>query len=202
MIVFLVFRVSTNKIIVLGFMGRMPIGGVIWQHIHYIVGLQSLGFDVYYVEDTGSLPYNPEIGSRTIDPSYAVNTLIRLSKQFGFKDRWCYCERHMEPVIYHGTSREHLLEWYAEAECALNVCGSHWIQEDMLTIRNLIYIQSDPGPEQIWVELDSKGFIEQFSLHHHLFTFGELVGTPHFRVPLNGLNWMPTRRLSIAHSGI
>ena len=29
-----------KKIVVMGFMGSMPIAGVIWQHVHYIVGLQ------------------------------------------------------------------------------------------------------------------------------------------------------------------
>ena len=32
-----------KRIVVMGFMGSMPIAGVIWQHIHYIVGLQRLG---------------------------------------------------------------------------------------------------------------------------------------------------------------
>ena len=49
-----------KRIVVMGFMGSMPIAGVIWQHIHYIVGLQRLGHDVYYVEDSARLPYNPE----------------------------------------------------------------------------------------------------------------------------------------------
>ena len=49
-----------KKVVVMGFMGSMPIAGVIWQHIHYIVGLQRLGHDVYYIEDSARLPYNPE----------------------------------------------------------------------------------------------------------------------------------------------
>ena len=40
-----------KKIVVLGFMANCPIAGVIWQHIHYIVGLQRLGHEVYYVEE-------------------------------------------------------------------------------------------------------------------------------------------------------
>jgi len=31
----------------MGFMGSMPIAGVIWQHVHYVVGLQQLGHDVF-----------------------------------------------------------------------------------------------------------------------------------------------------------
>jgi ABC-type multidrug transport system ATPase subunit len=49
-----------KRIVVMGFMGSMPIAGVIWQHIHYIVGLQRLHHDVYYIEDSARLPYNPE----------------------------------------------------------------------------------------------------------------------------------------------
>ena len=46
-----------KRIIVMGFMGGCPIAGVIWQHIHYIVGLQRLGHEVYYVEDSARYPY-------------------------------------------------------------------------------------------------------------------------------------------------
>ena len=48
-----------KKIIVMGFMAGCPIAGVLWQHIHYIVGLQRLGYDVYYIEDSARLPYDP-----------------------------------------------------------------------------------------------------------------------------------------------
>ena len=37
---------SRKRIIVMGFMGGCPIAGVVWQHIHYIVGLQRLGHEV------------------------------------------------------------------------------------------------------------------------------------------------------------
>ena len=64
-----------KKIIVLGFMGGMPIAGVIWQHIHYIVGLQRLGHEVYYVEDTLNYPYDPVAFNVSDDYSYAAQTL-------------------------------------------------------------------------------------------------------------------------------
>ena len=48
-----------KRIVVMGFMGSMPIAGVIWQHIHYIVGLQRLGHDVYYIEDSARHPLQP-----------------------------------------------------------------------------------------------------------------------------------------------
>ena len=44
------------RIAVLGMMSRYPVPGVIWQTMHYLVGLRRLGFDVYYVEDNGMTP--------------------------------------------------------------------------------------------------------------------------------------------------
>ena len=41
-----------KRIVVVGFMAGIPIAGVVWQHLHYIVGLQRLGHDVYYCEDS------------------------------------------------------------------------------------------------------------------------------------------------------
>ena len=73
-----------KKIIVLGFMGGMPIAGVIWQHLHYIVGLQRLGHEVTYVEDTLNYPYDPVAFNISDDYSHASATLARLAKEHGF----------------------------------------------------------------------------------------------------------------------
>ena len=53
----------------------MPIAGVIWQHIHYIVGLQRLGHEVYYIEDSARIPYNPETFEVNIEFDYAAKIL-------------------------------------------------------------------------------------------------------------------------------
>lgn len=79
----------------MGFMGSMPIAGVIWQHIHYVVGLQRLGHDVYYIEDSARLPYNPETFEVTNEFDYAARLLSRLSREFGFKNRWAFCARYL-----------------------------------------------------------------------------------------------------------
>ena len=50
---------NRKRIVVMGFMASCPIAGVIWQHVHYIVGLLRLGHEVWYVEDSARLPYNP-----------------------------------------------------------------------------------------------------------------------------------------------
>jgi len=183
-----------KKIIVLGFMGGMPIAGVIWQHIHYIVGLQRLGHEVYYIEDTLNYPYDPVAFNISDDCSYAAQTLGRLAEEHGFKGRWAYCARFKDPMESLGMSLTEIRALYKEADCALNICGSHDMNEDLRTIRNLIYVESDPGVEQIKIDQGESATIGYLKEHHHLFTFGENIGTPAFVVPTHDFHWLPTRQ--------
>ncbi|MFZ9932142.1 MAG: glycosyltransferase [Chthoniobacterales bacterium] len=185
---------SRPKIIVLGFMGGCPIAGVIWQHIHYIVGLQRLGYEVWYVEDGLRYPYDPEAYTITEDFSYAARTLERLASQYGFAERWCFCARYGDEPKTAGLDLPQLQSLYRDCHAALNVCGSHDLNDDLLSIRRLIYVESDPGVEQIKIDLGDAAVRDYLSRHAVLFTFGEAVGTERFPVPLHGLQWLPTRQ--------
>ena len=44
------------------------------------------------------------------------------------------------------------MELYREADAILNICGSHELNEDLLMSERVIYVESDPGLEQIKVE--------------------------------------------------
>lgn len=185
---------SRKRILVLGFMGGCPIAGVIWQHIHYIVGLQRLGHEVYYVEDGLKYPYDPEAWTITEDFSYAAKTLERLAREYGFEDRWCFCARYGDEPRTAGLGLEKLRELYRTCDAALNVCGSHDMNDDLLAVRRLIYVESDPGVEQIKIDLGEASVRDYLSKHAVLFTFGEAVGTARFPVPLHGMDWHPTRQ--------
>ncbi len=183
-----------KKIIVLGFMGGCPIAGVIWQHLHYIIGLQRLGHEVYYVEDTSRFPYNPATFDISSDESYATQTLATLAKEHGFEGKWAYCARYQEPLTITGMERSELLELYRTCDAALNICGSHDLNEDLSLIPHLLYIESDPGVEQMKIDQKNESTISFLLKHDHLFTFGEHVGTPTFKVPAHDIQWLPTRQ--------
>lgn len=183
-----------KKIVVLGFMGGCPIAGVVWQHIHYIVGLQRLGHEVWYVEDGLRYPYDPEAYTITEDFSYAAKTLQKLAAQYGFQDRWCFCARYGDEPKTAGLDLGKLRELYRDCDAALNVCGSHDLNDDLLAISRLIYVESDPGVEQIKIDLGDATARDYLSRHTVLFTFGEAIGTERFPVPLQGLSWLPTRQ--------
>ena len=77
-------------VVVLGFLGRMPVAGVAWQLLHYLEGFRRLGCEVYYVEDTGDWPYDPEQNCVTGDCRYSVTYLTRLLGAHGLGERWAY----------------------------------------------------------------------------------------------------------------
>jgi hypothetical protein len=64
--------------LVLGMMGRTPFAGVAWQALHYLEGFRRLGCDVYYMEDSGSWPYDPEQNRTTGDSRYTTRFLDRM----------------------------------------------------------------------------------------------------------------------------
>jgi hypothetical protein len=183
-----------KRIAVVGFMGSMPIAGVIWQHIHYIVGLQRLGHDVFFIEDSARLPYNPETFEVTDEFDYAAKVLARLARDFNFENRWAYCARYLPGNPTAGLPLKKIRQLYREADAILNVCGTQEFNDDLLASDRILYIESDPGVEQIKIDKGVKSTIEYLRRHRALFTFGENVGTKSFPVPTHGFKWLATRQ--------
>src|ERR1700730_792404 len=185
---------KSKRIVVMGFMGSMPIAGVIWQHIHYIVGLQRLGHRVYYIEDSARLPYNPETFEVGEEFDYAASVLKRLSREFNFHENWGFCARYRRDLPTAGLSLGKIRELYREADAVLNVCGTQEFNDDLLESDRILYVESDPAVEQIKIDQGVNSTAVYLRRHHALFTFGENVGTNRFPVPAHGFKWLPTRQ--------
>jgi hypothetical protein len=183
-----------KRIVVMGFMGGMPIAGVVWQHVHYVVGLQRLGHEVYYIEDSARIPYNPETFEVNVEFDYAAKILGRLAGEFDFKDRWSYCARYLKETPTAGLSLKKIRQLYHDADAVLNICGTQEFNEDLLKSDRIIYVESDPGVEQIKIDSGATSTRDYLGRHHSLFTFGENVGTKSFPVPLHGFKWHATRQ--------
>jgi hypothetical protein len=185
---------ARKRIVVMGFMGSMPIAGVIWQHVHYVVGLQRLGHDVYYIEDSARLPYNPETFEVNDQFDYAAKVLSRLAGEFDFKDRWAFCARYLKKNPTAGLPLKQIRQLYRDADAILNICGTQEFNDDLLQSDRIIYVESDPGVEQIKIDKGVRSTIDYLSRHHALFTFGENVGKKQFPVPTHGFKWHATRQ--------
>jgi hypothetical protein len=183
-----------KRIVVMGFMGSMPIAGVIWQHIHYVVGLQRLGCDVYYIEDSARLPYNPQTFEVNNEFDYAAQVLDRLAQEFGFRNRWGFCARYLPRTPTAGLPLKKIRQLYRDADAILNICGAQELNDDLLVSDRILYIESDPGVEQIKIDKRVRSTVDYLRRHRALFTFGENIGTKSFPVPMHGFKWLPTRQ--------
>jgi len=183
-----------KQVVVAGFMSTCPIAGVVWQHIHYLVGLKMLGYDPIYIEDTSRHPYNPqtfESGGNAIP--HAAEVTRQLARRFGF--RWAYRARFTSPMQTFGDlTNSQIAAAYENAEATLNLCGAQELHDDVLRSRCLVYVESDPGVEQIKLEKKSADTLSFLSRHHACFTFGENIGQPDCPLPTSGLQWHPTRQ--------
>src|SRR5215212_10154103 len=103
------------RVVVLGMMGRIPFAGVAWQVLHYLEGLQRIGCDVYYVEDTGDWPYDPVQNAITADPGYTINFIAQLMEWCGLRDRWAYRAAAQEGRTY-GLSDTQLSRLFERAD--------------------------------------------------------------------------------------
>src|SRR5262249_30083906 len=45
-----------KKIVVLGMVSRHPVAGMVWLTMQYLIGLERLGYEAYYIEAHGATP--------------------------------------------------------------------------------------------------------------------------------------------------
>jgi hypothetical protein len=120
--------------------------------------------------------------------------LGNLATEFDFKHRWSFCARYLPGNPTAGLPLKRIRALYREADAILNICGTQEFNDDLLTSDRILYVESDPGVEQIKVDQRAKATIKYLRRHHALFTFGENVGTRDFPVPTHKLKWFPTRQ--------
>jgi len=182
-----------RRLLVLGMMGRTPFAGVAWQVLQYLEGLRRLGHDVYYIEDTGDWPYDPEQNTITADPSYAVAYIARLMSRFGLQDHWAYVSPAADGRRTFGLSARRIVDLIGEADALVNLTGSTRLCDEHFVVPIRIYLETDPVLPQIEVAQGNQGTIDLLSAHTHHFTYGENFGAPDCRVPLMRFRYRPTR---------
>jgi len=180
-----------GKIVLLHFVGQMPLAGIAWQAVNYLVGLEKLGYEAWYVEDHGTNPYDPRISSVVMECGYNVDYLRRAMEAHGLAGRWAYWDAIND--VYHGLSRERARALYAEADGLINLCGATQLREEHMRCPARLMIDTDPVYEQIkYAKADppSRAYVDA---HTHFFTYGTNLGAADCPVPLCGVPWRPTR---------
>ncbi len=166
--------------------------GMAWQLVHHLVSFQRLGFDVYYVEETGSPPYDPRRKDLANDCSYSVQYIAETLRRFGLDNTWAYHDSLTDQ--WYGLSQSRLRELFAQALCAVNLCGAS--HPDMLTFRprgKLLYVETDPVLYQVRL---AQGDVETFRFlngHDAHITYGENLGEADCPIPLPHFDWKKSR---------
>jgi hypothetical protein len=180
-----------GKIVLLHFAAQMPLAGIAWQAAHYLVALKRLGYEAWYVEDSGTNPYDPRVESVVMDCDYNLAYLRRVMERFGFGEHWAYyCG---VDDTYHGLTRQALDRLYQEADALINLCGSHRLAEQHLQCPVRILIDTDPGYQQINYAKGDPNERSYIDSHTHFFTYGENIGHADCLIPPGGVAWRPTR---------
>src|SRR5438132_42840 len=106
---------SKKKIVLLGMMSRMPVAGVVWQTMHYLVGFQRLGYEVFYVEAHGCTPRELLQGGDDDVGARAATFIDGIMCRFDLAGRWAYHALHGDARCY-GMSEGQLRDLYRSAD--------------------------------------------------------------------------------------
>jgi len=185
---------SAPKVVVLGMMTKMPVAGVVWQTVHYLVGLERLGCEVWYVEAHG---INPSMFcSGPDDPGVrpAAAFLHRTLDRFGLGDRWALHALHHDGSV-HGASEAELASLYASAALIINLHGGTTPLPEHAATGRLVYLETDPVQLQVELHAGDPTTIAYLEPHTAFFTFGENYGRPGCGLPVSDrFHFQPTRQ--------
>ena len=185
------------KAIVNGMIASYPVGGVLWDYGQYALGLERLGFDVFYLEDTGWQTYDPRRGEYGENCAYAVDFLPRALGALSptLAQRWRF--RNLDGQAY-GLDDEAFAEVLISADVFLNVSGGTLLRDEYMPCKRKVLIESDPGWNHFrnfprWDAKPGWQGSHGFRAHDFFFTYAERIGKSDCVLPTFGLTWQPTR---------
>jgi hypothetical protein len=185
------------KAIVTGMIATYPVGGVAWDYGQYALGLERMGWDVYYLEDTGWQAYDPRKGEYGPDYSYGVQFLARSLARLSptLADGWHV--RTMDGQT-HGLDSSRFASLVANADLFLNVSGGTLLRDAYMACPRKVLIDSDPGWNHFvnfpkWDANPGWQGSNGYRAHDYFFTYAERIGQPDCELPDLGIAWQPTR---------
>lgn len=181
-----------DQVVVLGMMARHPVAGVMWQTMHYLVGLKRLGYAPYYVE-LGMYPSSLISEEKNRAP-HAAAFLDGLMERFGLEGCWAFHNWSLGERSY-GMTEAQLLALYADAVAIINLHGATWPLPEYLDADRLVYLETDPVIVQIELFQKKQEAIEYLTAHGTHFTFGENYGATDCQLPVSDrFHFHPTRQ--------
>jgi ATP-binding cassette subfamily B protein/subfamily B ATP-binding cassette protein MsbA len=185
---------GSKKIVVLGMLTKMPVAGVYWQTAHYLVGLQRLGYQAYYVEAHGRTPSSfmetPQDNSSVNASQFIADFMRRID----LPDRWAFHALHDDGEVY-GMSRMQLQQLYDSAALIINLHGGTHLSPEQRHGGSRMFLETDPVEMQIELAKRDAKAVQFLEPHDSFFTFGENYGMNDCKLPTNDrFVFKPTRQ--------
>jgi len=186
--------VSRPKIVLLGMMTPMPVAGVVWQNLHYLLGFERLGFETYYVETHARTP-SMLMSNREDDSSaLAAEFIAGVMRRFGMADSWAFRALHDDRRCY-GMSELALERLYGEAELLVNLHGGTQPLPELAATGRLVYLETDPVQMQLELRHGLQETLDFLEPHVAFFTYAENWDNPDCRLPRSErFRFHPTRQ--------
>jgi glycosyltransferase involved in cell wall biosynthesis len=185
-----------RRVVLLGMMAKMPVPGVMWQTVHYLLGFRALGFEPWYVEahgrHTAMLMRHPgdDAGLR------AAAYIDRILRRFDLGGQWAYHALHDAGAPVHGPlDADGLKRLYRDAELVINLHGGTPPLPEHHAGDRLVYLQTDPVQLQVELAAGKQSSIAFLEPHCAFFTFAENLGAPDCGLPASErFRFRPTRQ--------
>lgn len=180
-------------------MARERVAGVIWQTMHYLVGLQRLGYDVYYVEAHARAPKWFSYAEGDPDGSLGEAAFLDgVMRRFDLTGCWAYQALHSDGRSY-GLSERALRDLYRDADLIINLSGATLPRPEHVATGRLVYLETDPVRVQIELANNVQETADFLDQHCRYFTFGENYGTADCPLPaMERYPFLPTRQPIVA----
>ncbi|HXC45396.1 MAG TPA: hypothetical protein VNU24_02225, partial [Solirubrobacteraceae bacterium] len=182
------------RVVVLGMMTKMPVAGVVWQNLHYLLGLERLGCEVYYVETHARTPSMLMSTQQDDSSALAAEFIAAIMRRFGFGDRWAFHALHEDRRCF-GLGETRLRRLYREADLLINLHGGTMPLPELSAGQRLVYLETDPVQLQLELQAGVQETIDFLAPHCAFFTFAENWGQPDCGLPSQTrFAFQPTRQ--------
>jgi hypothetical protein len=185
---------SRPRVVLLGIMTKMPVAGVVWQNLHYLLGFERLGYEAFYVEAHGINPQYFQRDEHDLGSRRAAAFIDASLRPYGFGERWAYHALHDDGAVL-GMGSARLRELYRSAELIINLHGGTRPLPEHAETGRLVYLETDPVRLQIELHSNLQPTLDYLEPHVAFFTFGERYGRPGCGLPVSDrFRFLPTRQ--------
>jgi GT2 family glycosyltransferase len=182
------------KIVLLGMLTKMPVAGVVWQNLHYLLGFERLGCEVYYVETHARTPSMLMRDEADDSSALAAEYIAAIMRRFGLADRWAFRALHDDDRCF-GMSELQLERLYGSADLLINLHGGTQPLPELSAGGRLVYLETDPVQLQLELRHGLRETIDFLEPHCAFFTFAENWGNADCGLPRQDMfRFLPTRQ--------